>query len=215
MSGLTSPGGFRGDAEGVTEADAGGGGENRVGGRRSGRAPGIATSSSTMISGRASNSSADIGGGAGTGVAEGGAARVEEVGLDDAAAGGVAVAIALGSSGGTGDATQGDDDDTLVLLDEMDDDRDLARAAALAPARLFDRFAAEGGLVLGERGVRGVLREFLRTLGERSRPITGRAGVAPPPSVVVDISGRGRSWAVEDGVFARFLGNGRGGFSFI
>ena len=57
-------------------------------------------------------------------------------------------------------------------------------------------------------------REFLRTLGERSRPITGRAGVAPPPSVVAVISGRGRSWVLEEGVFARFLGNGRGGFSF-
>jgi hypothetical protein len=221
-SGLTSPGGFRGDAEGVTEGDAGGGGETRVDGGRSGKAPGIATSSLTIISGTASSSSAVKGGGAGASTAEGdmrAAACVDEVGLGSAAAAGIAVAIALECSGGTGGdflATRGDDDDTLALLDEIDDGRDLGPAEARAPARLFGGCAAEDGLVMGERGVRGVAREFLRTLGERSKPITGRAGVAPPPSVVVvvAISGRGRRWAVEEGVFASFLGNGRGGFFF-
>ena len=157
VSGLTSPGGFRGDAEGVTEGDAGGGGETRVGG---GRAPGIATSSSsTIISGRALTSSADIGGGAGASTVEGDvrvAARVDEVGLDSGAAAGVAVAMALECNGGTGGdclATRGDDDDTLVLLDEIDSDLDLGRAAARAPARLFGGCAVEGGLVIGERGV--------------------------------------------------------------
>lgn len=218
-TGLTS---FRGDAESLTEGDAGGGGETRVSGRGSGKAPGAATSFSSLrvISGRALFSSVVVCGGAGASAAEGDvpvAARVDGVGLDSAAAAGVAVAIASVGNGGTGEdflAAWGDDDDTLVLLDEIDNDRDLGRAAARAPARLFGGCAAEGGLVTGERGVRGVLREFLRTLGERSRPITGRAGVAPPPSVAVVISGRGRSLAVEEGVFARFLGNGRGGFSF-
>jgi len=57
MSGLTSPGNFRGDAEGVVaEADAGGrGGEARVSGG-SGKASDVtAPSSSTIISGRASS----------------------------------------------------------------------------------------------------------------------------------------------------------------
>ena len=159
VSGLTSPGGFRGDAEGVTEEDAGGGGETRVGDRTSGRAPGIATSSSTMISGRALTSSAVICGGAGASTAEGDvrvAAGVDEVGLDSGAVAGVAVAMALECNGGTGGdflATRGDDDDTLVLLDEIDNDRDLGRAAARAPARLFGGCAVEGGLVIGKRGV--------------------------------------------------------------
>ena len=214
MSGLTS---FRGDAEGMTEGDAGGGSESRIGGTGSGKAPGFATSFSlTMISGRASSSSAVIGGGAGASAAEGDvrvAARADEVGLGSRAGGGIAVAIALECNVGTGGdfvASRGDDADTLVLLDEIDNDRDLGRAAARAPAaRLFGGCAAEGSLVMGERSARGVLREFLRTLGERSRPITGRAGVAPPPSVAVVISGR-----VEEGVFARFLGKGRSGFFF-
>ena len=112
--------------------------------------------------------------------------------------------------GGDFVASWGDDADTLVLLDEIDNDRDLGRAAARASARLFGGCAAEGSLVMGERSVRGVLRGVLRTLGERSRPIIGRAGVAPPPSVVVVVvSGR-----VEEWVFARFLGKGKGGFFF-
>ena len=157
MSGLTSPGGFRGDAEGVTEGDAG----ERVGGTMSGRAPGIATSSSSLaiISGRASSSSDVIGGGAGASTAAGDvrmAACGDEVGLDSAAAAaGIAAAIALKCNGDTGGDfldTRGDDD-TLVLLDEIDDDRDFVRAAARAPARLFGGCAAEGGLVMGKRGV--------------------------------------------------------------
>lgn len=102
-----------------------------------------------------------------------------------------AVAVALVGKGGTGEdflATPGDDDDTLVLLDEIDDGRDLRPVVALEPALLFDGLALEDDLVLGERGLRGVLREFLRDLrplNERSRPITCRAGVAPPPDVVV------------------------------
>lgn len=93
MSGLTS---FRGDAEGATEGDAGGGGEFRVGGTGS---AGTTTSFSlTMISGMASSSSTVIGGGAGASAGEGDvrvAARVDEVGLDSAVAGGIAVAIAF------------------------------------------------------------------------------------------------------------------------
>ena len=102
-----------------------------------------------------------------------------------------AVAVTLVGKGGTGEdflVTRGDDDDTLALLDEIDDDRDLRPVVALAPARLFDGLAPEDDLTMGERGLRGVLREFLRALrpfNERSRPITGRAGVALPPDVVV------------------------------
>jgi len=129
------------------------------------------------------------------------AACVDGAGLDGAATAVVAVAIALVGKGGTGVdflVTRGDVDETLVRLDEIDDDRDLRPAVVPAPARLFDGLAAEDDLVLGERGLRGVPREFLRNLDpvpERSRPIRGRAGVAPPPDVVVVVgfSGRGRS----------------------
>lgn len=116
------------------------------------------------------------------------AARVAGVGSAGVLA---AVAVALVGKGGTGEdflVTRGDVDDTLALLDEIDDDRDLRPVVALAPARLFDGLAPEDDLTLGERGLRGVLREFLRALRpfkERSKPITGRAGVAPPPDVVV------------------------------
>lgn len=150
------------------------------------------------------------------------AARADGVGLEGgglaaaAAAAAVAVAIVLVGKGGTGEdflATWGDNDDTLVLLDEMEDERDLRPGVALAPARLFAA-AAEDDLGLGERGVRGVPREFLllrslfSVIEERSKPITGRAGVAPPPS---GGGGRGRRPGVEDGVLVRFLGKGRGG----
>lgn len=55
MSGLTSLGGFRGDAVGmVAGADAGGGGEARVG-EGSGSTSDTGASSSTIISGRASS----------------------------------------------------------------------------------------------------------------------------------------------------------------
>lgn len=153
------------------------------------------------------------------------AARVDGVGSAGVVAAGVTEAMV--GKGGTGEdflATRVDDDDTLVLLDEIEDDRDLRPVEGLAPARLFNGLAPEDDLALGERGLRGVLREFLRALrpfNERSRPITGHAGVAPPPDVVVVVvsfSGRGRSGvraAVEEGVFARFLGNGSGGFSFM
>jgi hypothetical protein len=129
------------------------------------------------------------------------AAGVGGVGLGGVTAAGTAIALASVGKGGAGEdflGTRGDD--TLVLLEEIDDDRDLRPGVGPAPARLFNGFAAEGDLLLplGEREVRGVLLEFLRTLeafNERSRPITGRAGVAPPPSVVVVPvpPGRGRS----------------------